>query len=121
MCTQHLHHVYSPTHFPYILLTPTATNSPSQEKFHPLVLQFCKWKIWHFCLFKIATWKVSLWHFHIYICKPELVHLLYFSSFCLSFLFIVASIGLKILYSFLNAEYINRIHFPNFLLLPSFS
>jgi hypothetical protein len=31
------------------------------------VLLFCKRKEWHFCLFKIVTQGVSLWHSHEYI------------------------------------------------------
>jgi hypothetical protein len=26
-----------------------------------------KRKTWHFCLFKIAILRVSLWHFHVYV------------------------------------------------------
>jgi hypothetical protein len=72
-------------------------------------------------LFKIAIQGVSLWHFHVYMYYPELVHLLYFSSFYLSRLLMVILTGLKILYSFLYREYINHIHLLNFLLLPSLS
>jgi hypothetical protein len=66
-------------------------------------------KIWHICLFKIAKQGVSLWHFHV----------LYFYSFYLSPLLMVASTGLKILYSFLYRPSINHIHLLDFLLLVS--
>jgi hypothetical protein len=72
-------------------------------------------------LFKVATQGVSLWHFNVYlyIIQPELVHLLYFSSFYLSLLFMVAWKNLKLLYSFLYREYIMYVHLLNFFLLPS--
>jgi hypothetical protein len=55
----------------------------------------------------------------LYVLKPDLVHLLYFSSFYLSPFLMVVSTGLKILYSFLYREYIKHIHLLNFRLLPS--
>jgi hypothetical protein len=56
----------------------------------------------------------------MYMCIiTQIVHLLYFSSFCLSPLFMVALSGLKILYVFLYREYVSHIHLLNSLLLPS--
>jgi hypothetical protein len=42
---------------------------PRQHLFHPSVIQFCKRtkkEKWHFCLLKIATQGVALWHFRVY-------------------------------------------------------
>jgi hypothetical protein len=66
-------------------------------------------------LFKISIQGVSLWHFHVL--YPKLVHPLHFLLSTLSSFFMVISIGLNILYSFLYRKYINHIH----LLLPSLS
>jgi hypothetical protein len=66
MCTQYMHHIHLLAPFPCLLTPPTGTNLPRQDLFCPPVLWFCKRKKWQFCLFKIATQGVSLWHFHVY-------------------------------------------------------
>jgi hypothetical protein len=77
ICTQYLHI--------FILLHPFPTSShlplilPDRDLFCPLILWFCKMT---FCLFKITTQEISLWHFHVL--QPKLVNLLYFSPFNLS-------------------------------------
>jgi hypothetical protein len=62
-------------------------------------------KNWHFCLFKIATQGVSLWHFHVLEITQIGSSPHFF--FYLSPLLILISTGLKILYSFLYREYSN--------------
>jgi hypothetical protein len=61
MCTQYLYYIHSPTPFPCILPLPLVPIRQAES-----VLQFCKRKKkWHFCLLKIATQGISLWHFHV--------------------------------------------------------
>jgi hypothetical protein len=63
-------------------------------------LIFEKEKKWHFCLFKVATQGVSLWHFHVYI---------YYNLNWFIYIFLLSTLvpfydcwtGLEILYSFL--------------------
>jgi hypothetical protein len=59
-CTEYFQHIFSLSHrYPCCI----------QDSFCFPILWFCKKKKKrHFCLFKIATQNVSLWHFHIYIC-----------------------------------------------------
>jgi hypothetical protein len=67
MHTQYLHYIHPSTPFPHFLPPPTSTNPPRGSD--PPSSHICKWKKkenWHFCLFKIATQGVSLWHFHVY-------------------------------------------------------
>jgi hypothetical protein len=54
-------HALSPSHS-----SPTGTNPPGRTCFALLFSDFVREKKWHFCLFKIATQGVSLWHFHVY-------------------------------------------------------
>jgi hypothetical protein len=67
MCTQYLHHIHHPMPFPHLLSLPLAPVTPRQTLFCNPYLQFFKREKWLFCLFKIATKGVSLWHFHVYI------------------------------------------------------
>jgi hypothetical protein len=61
---------YSPSYTLSPLLPPTMVPSTPPPHIRPVlpsrspVLQ--KKKKRHFCLFKIATWGVSVWHFHVY-------------------------------------------------------
>jgi hypothetical protein len=64
-------------------------------------------------LFKIATQRVSLWHFHIYMYLAQFGSSPLF-SFCLSPFLMMGSTSLKILHSFLYREYINHIYLLNF-------
>jgi hypothetical protein len=111
MCTQHLHLIHPPIPFPTSSALPLV---PIPQTGPVLLSGFVKEKKWHFCFFKIAIQAVSLWHFYVYMYYnlfiSWLVHLFYFSSFCLSLFLMVISTGLKILYSFLYREYINHIH-----------
>jgi hypothetical protein len=113
MCTQYLHHTHLLTSFlpPHWCqpLPPQAGPVP------PSCSPFCNRKKIPFFLFKIATQRFSLWHFHIYM---YYIHL-YFSSFYLRPFLMLISAMLKILYSFLYKDYINHIHLLNFLLLCS--
>jgi hypothetical protein len=116
MCTQYLYHIHPPTPFPHLLLLPqvptTALSLPGRTCSTLPISNFVKEKKWQFCLFKIATQGVSLWHFHVHMHIPHWIHL-YFSSFYLSPFLMVVSTGLEILYCFLYREYTNL----NFLLL----
>jgi hypothetical protein len=68
-----------------------------------------------FCLFKITTERISLWHFmHMWIITWLGSSILFFY---LSPLLMVISSVLKILHSFFCRKYINHIHLPNFFLL----
>jgi hypothetical protein len=78
MCTQYLYRTHPCSPFPHLLPSLTGTNPPRQDLYHPPSLHFVKEKNWHFCLFKIATQGVSLWHFHVCM-YYSLVHILYFS------------------------------------------
>jgi hypothetical protein len=116
-------------------LVPTLPPAGSKHLFHPPVLQFCikkkkrererekKKKEEEEETFLVVynsysrSFLVAL--LCLYVLWPNLVHLLYFSSFYLSPLLMVVSTSLKILYSFLYREYINHIHLLYFLLLPS--
>jgi hypothetical protein len=60
-----LHHIHPPIPCLYILNLPLEPTT-KQDLFYPPVLQFCKKKKWHFCLFKIAIQGVDLWHFHVF-------------------------------------------------------
>jgi hypothetical protein len=111
--------LYSPSHTLSPPL-PTSTNLPGMICSALLFKDYIKKKP-HFCLFKIATQGVSLWHFHDTCVITQPVHFLYFSSFYLSPLLIVALKGLKILYSFFCREYNNHIQLLSFLLFPSCS
>jgi hypothetical protein len=66
MCTQYA---------PYLPSCTLSTHPPYSHCYQPpdrthstiLFSNFVKRKIkWHFCLFKIATQRVALWHFHVY-------------------------------------------------------
>jgi hypothetical protein len=64
-------YIHPPRPFPISSpFPPVLTCPPTLDLFRPPVLWFCirkkKEEKWHFCLFKIATQGVSLWHFHIY-------------------------------------------------------
>jgi hypothetical protein len=49
--------------------------------FHPFVFWLVnEKKNWHFCLFKIATQGVSLWHSLVYVCIYILLNLHWFTS-----------------------------------------
>jgi hypothetical protein len=66
----HVYTVFVPYSSSHTFSPPSASfqwyQPPQQDLLCPLVLQFCKRKEkWNFCLFKIATLGVSLWHFHI--------------------------------------------------------
>jgi hypothetical protein len=90
---------------------------PTPQKGHvlPSCSPICKRKKWHFCLFQIVIWGVSLWHYHV-------MHLTWIGLFPFFFpvylrpFFAVISRDLKILYSFLYRNYINHIHLLSFLL-----
>jgi hypothetical protein len=117
---------YSPTHALSLLPSPSHWYQPpgrTYSVFCPPILWFCIWKKkkQHFCLLRIVTQRVSLWHFHIYvyiyIYITLLVHFLYFSFFYLKSPNYGGSAGFKILYSFSYSEYMNPIHLLNILLL----
>jgi hypothetical protein len=64
MCTQHSHHIYSL--YPFLTCSPLLlVSTPPSALFHPPVLQFWKGKEkkWCFCLFKLATQGIYMWHF----------------------------------------------------------
>jgi hypothetical protein len=42
MYTQYLHYIHPPTPFSNFLASPTGTNTPRQDLFHPPILWFCK-------------------------------------------------------------------------------
>jgi hypothetical protein len=48
--------------FPYIPSPPTGTNPQAG-----LTFMFPIFEKWHFCMFKIATQRILLWHFHVYV------------------------------------------------------
>jgi hypothetical protein len=73
MYTQYLYHIHLPTPFPHLLPTPTGTNTTDRTCSALLFSNFAKEKKWHFCLFKIATQGISLWHFHVYITMHEVL------------------------------------------------
>jgi hypothetical protein len=123
VCTQYLHCIHPTMPFPHPFPPPTGATAHLHHStclpvlFSDFVKK--KKKKWHFCLFKIAIWGVSLWHFHVYVYFITRIGLsLLFFSFYLSPLLTVILTGLKVLYSFLYREYINHIHLLNLLLLP---
>jgi hypothetical protein len=65
-CTHYLYYIHPPTPFSHLLPLPISTNLSRQYLFCPPVVCFKKKKKRHFCLFKVATNGVSLWHFHVY-------------------------------------------------------
>jgi hypothetical protein len=71
-------------------------------------LQFLIFERKHFCLFKIATQGVSLWHFHVL--YPELVHPLHFS-------FLPYSDFNSFKYSMLSCVYVWPLELPGVNLL----
>jgi hypothetical protein len=121
MRTQYLHHIHPLISFPHLLLPPTGINLQGRTYSTILFSNFSKKrkKKWQFCLSKIATEEISLWHFHAYMYYSliwfisSIFLLFYFSPFLMG-----VSTSLNILYLFLYREYINHIHL-NFLLLPS--
>jgi hypothetical protein len=87
VCTQYLHHIPSPP-FLHLHPLPSNTNAPRQDLFCPLILEFYTRKTWHFWLFKIAIWGISLWHFHVYMyyCLIWLISSIFLLSTLVTFL-----------------------------------
>jgi hypothetical protein len=63
MCTEYFYRIHPSTSFPCILPPPTDTHWPDRTCFAYLFSVFIK--KWYFCLFKISSQGVSLWHFHV--------------------------------------------------------
>jgi hypothetical protein len=72
MCTQYLYHIHPPSPFPHLLPSPTGSTPPPPAG---PVWSSCSLILYkkrrrrrkrHFWLLQIATWGVSLWHFHVY-------------------------------------------------------
>jgi hypothetical protein len=116
MCTKHLHHIYPPSPFPYLL--PSHQYQPPQSgPVLPPILWFCikkKWKNKNMTFLLHSEFPRDI---SIYICiitwtgsSPKFFSFLPGSPFY---------DDLKILYSYLYRKYINCIHLLNFLLLLS--
>jgi hypothetical protein len=101
--------------FPYPFCPPTTTDPLRQNLFHPHVLRSRQSEIFGCSDNYIGSFLVACPY--LYVLQPDLVHLLYFSSFYFSPFLMVVSPGLKILYSFLHRE-INHIHLLNFFFCP---
>jgi hypothetical protein len=71
-------------------------------------------------IYDVYPWSLLVALPCVHVVWPYLVHLFYFSSFCICSFLTVVSSSLKILYSFFYTEYINCIDL-NFPLLPSTS
>jgi hypothetical protein len=116
MCTQYLHNIHPPSPFPYLLPTPTGSNSPGTTCSLILYKEKRRRK-WHFWLFKIATWGVSLWHFICIIAQ--------FGSSPLFFFFLPYFLSYSGFNQFTNCIFIlcrkciNHLHLLNFLVLLS--
>jgi hypothetical protein len=113
--------VFSPSHtLSPPPTSPTSTDTSDRTCSTLLFSDFVKEKKWYFCLLMVATQGVSLWHFHVYMYYNlnGFIASIFLLSTLVSFLMVI-SIGLKILKSFLCKEYINHIHFLNFLFLLS--